>query len=189
MLEYDVLNVLKGAFVSSFYVDATDECPPVEEILALAQKVHGIAAYAYLGDVGQSVTGDKRAQPFEDDILPEFLAYCKELGFQAVASMPTRNTAEQASRVQALCKELELFQICGEDINQPRQSFVCKQLGEPAFAHLIDATWAMIAHENEATMDPARGMFSMQTIAKQPELQQRILAFAAVGREKYAGKN
>ena len=57
--------------------------------------VGAISAYAYLGDVGDSVTGDKRAQKFEDDYLDELVPYLKELGFRAITYMPSRNTKAQ----------------------------------------------------------------------------------------------
>ena len=51
--------------------------------------------HAYLGDVGESVTGDKKAQKFEDDYLDEVIACLKDIGVPAVTYMPTRNTPEQ----------------------------------------------------------------------------------------------
>lgn len=183
---YDLLNVLKGHFVAQFYIPATDECPPPQAVLDLARQVHAIAAYAYLGDVGQSVTGDKRAQKFEDDYLPELLGYLKGLGFQAVTYMPTRNTDEQLTRLRALCEGLEFFQICGEDINQPRQDFVCHKLNDPAFSNLVEATWAMIAHERLCDKDPELGLFSQRTAAEYPNLADRVAAFARLGQQMFA---
>ena len=46
-----------------------------------------------------------------------------------------------------LCDENGLFQVSGEDINSPRQSFVIKAMENPLFANLIDATWKLIEHE------------------------------------------
>lgn len=183
---YDLLNVLKGHFVAQFYIPATDECPRPREVLALAQEVHAIAAYAYLGDVGDSVTGDKRAQKFEDDYLPELLGYLRGLGFQAVTYMPTRNTDAQLARLRALCEELEFLQICGEDINQPRQDFVCHKLNDPAFSNLVEATWAMIAHERLCDENPEKGLFSAETAAQYPDLTGRVTAFAQRGRQMFA---
>jgi len=40
-----------------------------------------------------------------------------------------------------------LMEISGEDINSPRQSFICKALDDPAFSNLADSTWALIRHE------------------------------------------
>ena len=123
---YDLLGWVKSDLISRFYIDATDECPDVREALDLCDDIGAISAYAYLGDVGQSVTGDKRAQKFEDDYLDELIPYIKELGFKAVTYMPSRNTRPQLDRLRALCEKYELFQISGEDINSPRQSFVCE---------------------------------------------------------------
>ena len=113
-----------------------------------------ISAYAYLGDVGDSVTGDKRAQKFEDDYLDELIDYVAKLGFKAVTYMPSRNTKAQLTRLRALCEKYSLFQISGEDINSPRQSFRCKALDDPKFHHLIDATYTLIGYEELATVNP-----------------------------------
>ena len=151
--EYDILGILKGNLVERFYIDATDECPPVREFIKMVRDHGGIAAYAYLGDVGDSVTGDKKAQKFEDDYLDLLFDQLQILGFDAVTFMPTRNTPAQLDRVMALCEEKGFFQISGEDINSPRQSFICKAYEDPKFAHLIDAAFKLIEYENAATAD------------------------------------
>jgi len=151
--EYDILGALKSNLVEKFYIDATDECPKVKDFVDMVHKNGGIAAYAYLGDVGQSVTGDKKAQKFEDDYLDTLIEVLKECGFDAITYMPTRNTPEQLERIIGLCEEHGFFQISGEDINSPRQSFRCKALDDPAFHHLIDATYTLIGYENAASKD------------------------------------
>ncbi len=107
----------------------------------------------------------------------------KELRFQAVTYMPTRNSIGQLRKVKKLCDKFGFFQICGEDINSPRQSFICEILKHPEFEHLIDATWALIGHELEATKDISRGFFSAETIKKYPDLYQRIDAFKEIGKK------
>ena len=151
--EYDILGALKSNMVEKFYIDATDECPKVADFVDMVHKNGGIAAYAYLGDVGNSVTGDKKAQKFEDDYLDELVEVIKEYGFDAITYMPTRNTPEQLARLTRLCDEHGFFQISGEDINSPRQSFRCKALDDPAFGHLIDATYTLIDYETLASKD------------------------------------
>ena len=178
---YDLLGWIKSQLISRFYIDATDECPDVREMLALSERIGAISAYAYLGDVGDSVTGDKRAQKFEDDFLDELMAYLADLGYRAVTYMPSRNTKAQLRRLRGLCEKHGLFQISGEDINQPRQSFVCQAQRDPEFANLYEATWALIAHEWRATENPADGLFSRESIEKWPDLGERVKAFAAFG--------
>lgn len=151
--EYDILGALKSNMVEKFYIDATDECPKVADFVEMVHKNGGIAAYAYLGDVGNSVTGDKKAQKFEDDYLDELVDVIKEYGFDAITYMPTRNTPEQLDRLTKLCQTHGFFQISGEDINSPRQSFRCKALDDPAFGHLIDATYTLIGYETLASQD------------------------------------
>lgn len=179
---YDVLGLLKGNMVEKFYIPATEECPKVEDYIALAKRVGGIAAYAYLGDVGNSVTGDKKAQKFEDDYLDLLIEVLHEKKFNAITYMPTRNTPEQLDRLMALCDANGFFQISGEDINSPRQKFICKALDDPKFAHLIEATYALIGQENAATEDLGKSMFSDATKAALPALPDRIAYFAKLAK-------
>lgn len=145
--EYDLLGILKSVFVPRVYIDATDECPNVREVAALCSEMDALLCYAYLGDVTASVTGDKKAQKFEDDYLDAVIACMKDCGIRAITYMPTRNTPEQLTRLRTLCEENGLFQVSGEDINSPRQSFIIRAMENPLFANLIDATWKMIEHE------------------------------------------
>ncbi|MBN1306924.1 MAG: PHP domain-containing protein [Chitinispirillaceae bacterium] len=184
--EYDLLGVLKGAFVSSFYVKATDECPHVGRLISFAKECGCISAYAYLGDVEASVTGDKKPQKFEDAYLDELIVIIKKLGFHAVTYMPSRNTPSQLERIMKLCRENNLLEISGEDINSPRQPFVSRAAARGEFLHLSDATWALIGHEKAATAEPCNGFFSAETIRKFPDLAERIRFFRAIGRSTSA---
>ena len=94
--------------------------------------------YAYLGDVTDSVTGDKKAQKFEDDYLDEVME-----------CMPTRNTPAQLARIRELAERHGFIQVSGEDINSPRQSFVIRAMDNPAFSNLIESTWKLIDHETK----------------------------------------
>ena len=144
---YDVLGMLKGTFVPKIFIDATDECPKLADMVKLCKDVDAYLCYAYLGDVGDSVTGDKKAQKFEDDYLEDVFECLKEEGVKAVTYMPTRNTPAQLERLRKLCDDYGMFQISGEDINTPRQSFIIKAMENPMFQNLIDATWKLIEHE------------------------------------------
>ena len=145
--EYDVLGMLKGTFVPMIFIDATDECPKLQHMVKICADVDAYLCYAYLGDVGDSVTGDKKAQKFEDDYLDDVFECLKEEGVKAVTYMPTRNTPAQLERLRGLCDTYGMFQISGEDINTPRQSFIIKAMENPMFQNLIDATWKLIEHE------------------------------------------
>ena len=180
---YDLLGLLK-ADTAFFYIDADEEMPDAKEFVAKALSFGAIPAYAYLGDVGESVTGDKKAQKFEDDFLPELIKEIKALGIQAVAYMPTRNTPAQLQRISALCKENGLFEISGEDVNSSRQKFACAALALPENAHLIDATWALIGHEAISSEKGLEyGMFSARSIKETPNLYERIKKYAVIGHE------
>ena len=158
--EYDLLGVMKSSLIGKIYVDADDELLNIKDFLNLTSMIGAISAYAYLGDVKESPTGDKKAQKFEDDYLNMLFDELEHLGFNAVTYMPSRNTPEQLHRVMSLCREHGLFQISGEDINQPRQSFICEELAKPEFRHLKKATYALIGHERSATQDIENAMFS-----------------------------
>lgn len=180
--EYALLGVLKSGLTEAFYIDAGDECPPAEEFLRFAHSIGAIPAYAYLGDVKDSVTGDKKPQEFEDSFARELFRWVKDAGFLAVTYMPTRNTKEQLKRVMRLCRELDLFQISGEDINSPGQQFRCTALALPEYRHLIQSTWALIGHEIASGSDINNGMFSSKTINDMPILAERTAYFERIGR-------
>ena len=147
--EYDVLGMLKGTFVPKIFIDATTECPNLKDMVKLCNEIDAFLCYAYLGDVGDSVTGDKKAQKFEDDYLDDVFEFLAEEGVKAVTYMPTRNTPPQLERLRGLCDQYGMFQISGDDINTPRQSFIIKAMENPMFQNLIDATWKLIEHEKQ----------------------------------------
>jgi hypothetical protein len=147
--EYDLLGALKSGFGDKMYIQPDEsECPPAESITAFAASIGAFPAYAYLGDVGESPTGDKKAERFEDAYLDELMPVLKELGFKAVASMPPRNTKSQLMRLRGLCAQYDFMEISGVDINSPRQSFHCPELLDKDFANLTDTTWFLAKHEN-----------------------------------------
>ncbi len=182
--EYDLLGLLKSKLVASIYVNAGDECPGITEIIRFSDSIGAICAYAYLGDVSDSVTGDKRAQKFEDDYIAELFELLHSLGFRAITYMPSRNSMAQLDMVRALCGKYSFFQISGEDINSPRQPFICTALRNEKFNNLYEATWALVGHELAATANPDAGMFSPHSISKYPSLEQRIKAYMEIGRNK-----
>lgn len=145
--EYDLLGILKSAFVPKIYIDATEECPKLADVVQLCREADACLCYAYLGDVAESVTGDKKAQKFEDDYLEDVFQCLREEGVWSVTYMPTRNTPAQLERLRGLCEAYGMFQVSGEDINSPRQSFVIRAMENPLFQNLIDATWRLIDHE------------------------------------------
>ena len=148
LAEYDLVGKLKKEAIPKVFINADNECPSLSDITRLAKDVNGILAYAYLGDVTQSVTGDKKAQTFEDAYLEELFAVLNGYGIRAVTYMPTRNTEAQLQRLRGLCRQYSMTEISGEDINSPRQSFVIEKMKDPQFENLIESTWSIIRHEN-----------------------------------------
>lgn len=179
--EYDVLGILKSHLVEKIYIDADEELIHITEFTKFAKEVGGICAYAYLGDVTESPTGDKKAQKFEDDYLDMLFENLREFGFNAVTYMPSRNTKAQLERIIDLCNKHGFFQISGEDINSPRQSFTCPAMAD--YPALFDSTYALIGHEICATEDETTGMFTNETINKMPTLEERTEFFAEIGRK------
>jgi hypothetical protein len=183
MLSYDLLGVLKSGFLGRIFEQpGEEECPPASSVVAFARSIGAIPAYAYLGDVGESPTGDKKAEKFEDDFIEALFDAVKALGYLGVAYMPPRNTAAQLERVRRLCDERGLMQISGVDINSPRQSFNCPELRRPEFANLGDATWALVVHERLSSADPKAGLFSAANPLASLPLEARLAAYAEAGR-------
>lgn len=180
---YDLIGVLKSAFVERIFIqpDST-ECVPVVQAVAFGNRVGAIPVYAYLGDVGESPTGDKKAELFEDSFLEELVAEVKRLDFKGITYMPPRNTSEQLVRLQALCRTHDLFEISGVDINSSRQAFTCPIILEPQFRHLVDATWALFAHERLGNFDPRLSLFAANNPLAALCLTDRVAAYAAIGK-------
>ena len=144
---YDLLGVLKGNLVEKIYVPATDECLTLGEVVRLADEVGAILCYPYLGDVGESPTGDKKAQKFEDSFLEELFDMLNNEGVKAITYMPARNTPEQIERLQGLCRKYGMTEISGEDVNSSRQSMICPALEKAEFRHLVDMAWSLVKRE------------------------------------------
>lgn len=148
-LIYDLLGVMKAELVSKIYIPATEECIAFADLVKLADEVGAVLCYPYLGDVTDSVTGDKKAAKFEDDFLDELFEMLQEEGVRGVTYMPARNTREQLERLQKLCREYGMMEISGEDVNSSRQSMICPQLSDPQFRHLVDAAWQLVEREKD----------------------------------------
>ena len=144
---YDVLGVMKSELNARTYIAADEEMMTLAEAVEFANDIGATLCYAYLGDVGVSATGDKKAQKFEDDYLEELMVFLKEAGVKGITYMPSRNTIAQMDRLMGLCDKLGFTQISGEDINSSRQSFICKELADPRFSHLVDAAWKLVKQE------------------------------------------
>jgi len=180
---YDLLGILKSSFMENIYIEPdSQECISVHEAINFAHSINAIPAYAYLGDVLESPTGDKKSQKFEDDYLEDLFAEIKKIGFRAVTYMPPRNTEQQLQRVQKLCQEYHFMEISGVDINQPRQSFNCPEILKPQFRHLIDMTWALIAHEKLANYNMRYALFHEENPLQNLPLRDRLKLYSSIGR-------
>ncbi|MDR2053327.1 MAG: PHP domain-containing protein [Treponema sp.] len=181
---FDLLGVLKSALLPRIFIQGTEaECIPARKMTEFALSIGAIPAYAYLGDVGESPTADKKAEKFEDDFLEILFDELKAMGYRAVTYMPPRNTEEQLRRLRRFCREQGFMEISGVDINSSRQSFNCPKVLEPAFRHLVDTTWALIAHERLATADPRLALFSPENPLSARTLERRLEIYAEKGKK------
>ena len=181
---YDLLGVLKAELLPEVFIQPNEEeCIPAGKLTAFADSVSGICAYAYLGDVGDSPTGDKKAEKFEDDYIEELFAEISRLGYRAVTYMPPRNTQDQLHRLRELSAAWGFMEISGVDINSSRQSFNCPDVLRKEFHHLLDSNWALIAHERLASVDERYGLFSPNNPLASLELSQRITLYAGLGKK------
>jgi predicted metal-dependent phosphoesterase TrpH len=182
--DYDLLGALKSSFGTQIFIQPNEkECPPAETVTAFAFSINAVPSYAYLGDVGESPTGDKKAEKFEDDYLDALIPRLKDLGFLGVTYMPPRNTKEQLARLQKLCRSMDLIEISGVDINSPRQSFNCPEIRQSEFAALTNTTWALAAHEKLAALRPEQGLFNPANPMADKNLEERIEAYALIGKK------
>lgn len=181
---YDLVGLLKTTLLDRVFLEpGEEECLPVRQAVDFARSVGAIPAYAYLGDVGESPTGDKKAETFEDAYLDELAAALGGLGFQSVTYMPPRNTLAQLRRVQELCSRHGLLEISGVDINSSRQNFHCPEVLQPEFGHLNQSTWALIAHEKLAGIQAELAFFHPRNPLAGESLAVRTAAYARVGRQ------
>lgn len=180
---YDLLGVLKGSFLPRFFIQPSiEEAISVHKVVEFANSIGAIASYAYLGDVKESVTGDKKAEHFEDSFLEELIAYISNIGFPAVTYMPPRNTKEQMRTIQRLCQTHSLMEISGVDINSSRQSFNCPELLQKEAHHLIDSAWALVAHEKLANYNEKWALFHSENPLASKSLANRIKEYATLGK-------
>lgn len=182
-LLYDLLGFLKSGFLDRIFIQpGPEECPPVSLVTGFARSIGAIPAYAYLGDVGQSPTGDKKAERFEDGYLDELVAWLPGAGFKALTYMPPRNSPEQLARLRGLCERHGLLEISGVDINSSRQSFSSPGALSPAMSRLLDSSWALLAHERLSGLDQELDFFSEHGPLAALPLPERVERYAAVGR-------
>ncbi|MEK7476013.1 MAG: PHP domain-containing protein [Candidatus Coatesbacteria bacterium] len=181
--DYDLLGVLKSSVLDRFAIDPDEtECPSVYDAVKTANAMQSLPVYPYLGDVADSPTGDKKAEAFEDSYLDRLVPELKRIGFRGLAYMPPRNTRAQLRRVSRLARGQGLIEISGVDINSSRQSFNCPILLDPAFRHLVDTTWALVAHELLASRNERYALFSPRNPMYRRPLGARLAAYARIGK-------
>ncbi len=145
--QYALLGRYKSELVPKIFIPAEEELIPLDVAVDFARSIRCYLCYAYLGDVGKSPTGDKKEAKYEDAYLDELVSLLKARGVGALTFMPSRNTEAQLDRVMALCRENEMFQISGEDVNSISQSFICEKLSSPKYSHLVKAAADLVARE------------------------------------------
>ena len=181
---FDLLGILKAEILPGIFIQPNDaECISAEKMVSFAESISAIPAYPYLGNVGESPTGDKKAEKFEDEYIEELFTEISRLGFRSIAYMPPRNTFEQLQKLRKLSADWGFMEISGVDINSSRQSFNCPEVLRPEFSHLLDTTWALIAHERFASVDTRYGLFSENNPLASMSLSERLAAYAGFGKK------
>lgn len=184
--EYDVLGLLKMTLLPQVYIDPDEcECIPAKKAVDFAKQIHAIPAYAYLGDVGDSVTGDKKIEKFEDAYIEELFCIISDTGYLACTYMPPRNSIEQLRYVSQLCRKYNLMEISGVDINSSRQNFLYRNPDE--FNFLNNSAWALAGHEYIQKEQKTKGMFDENGEYSQLPLHDKLLKYADIGKnvERY----
>ena len=182
-LSYDLLGVLKAAFLDRFFIQPDEnECVSAIELVRFCNAIGAVAAYGYLGDVTDSPTGDKKPEKYEDEILTPLFDYLKQSGFHAITYMPSRNSEAQLIKIRQMCRQYEFMEISGVDINSPRQSFNCPEILSPDFSHLTDASYALIGHEFLAAGNPEQALFHPDNPFQKDSLEARLKHYAEQGR-------
>ena len=97
--------------------------------------------------------------------------------------MPPRNSYEQIINVQRLCRKRGFMEISGVDINSSRQSFNSPEVLKDECRHLIDTTWALIAHERLASVDKRYEIFSEANPLASLELKEKLAVYASFGKK------
>jgi hypothetical protein len=75
------------------------------------------------------------------------------------------------------------MEISGVDINSSRQSFNCPEVLKNEFRHLLDTTWALIAHERLASVNERYGLFSDKNPIASMNLTERLGVYADMGKK------
>ncbi|MGL4985684.1 MAG: PHP domain-containing protein [Treponemataceae bacterium] len=175
---YDLIDVLKKSFLSQFFIQPNEyECLPVEKLTCFAHSIGAIPSYIHSDNTKQSHSPAKQKANLEN-----FLLVLKELGFLAITFNPIATSKDHLLQVQQLCRKYEFMEIAGIDIYNARQSFNSPELKRAEFNHLIDATWALIAHEKLSSVNRDYGLFAMNNPLITQKLEQRIKIYADVGK-------
>lgn len=170
---YDLLGLFKSNFIKDFYIPATKELIPIKDAIDFGYQIGAFPCYSYLGDVKESVTGDKKPQKFEDDYLDLLFEVVNKLGIKSITYSPTRNTEAQIVRLQYLAKKYDMFTVCGDDINSIRQSFIIKALERNEFYDLIENSKILEVNEKLGQKDLSKCYFSKNLQNKYPTTKER----------------
>lgn len=188
---YDLTNVLKGYFSKAMYVEAEiEETPDVKTVLPFLNRIGCIPTYIYIGDIrgGANTPDDRKIQKFEDDHLEELFECLASYGLRAISYVPSRNDMDQVVRIRQLCRKYGMFEICGEDINQPRQSFICTHKTEADRNFFNNSTRALVGHEFLAEQDLSASFISDSTIEKFPNLDERMAYYKSFKKNVEEGR-
>jgi len=67
-------------------------------------------------------------------------------------------------------------------LSSPRQTFNCPILLNKEFVHLVDAAWALIAHEKLSSENECEGLFNQNSKSFSLNLSDKIKHYANIGK-------
>lgn len=177
---YDLLGLFKSSFIKDFYIPATKELIPIKAAIDFGYQIGAFPCYSYLGDVKESVTGDKKPQKFEDEYIELLFEVINELGIKSITYSPTRNTTDQLEKLRSLARKYDMFTVCGDDINSIRQSFVIKSLENQEFGDLVVNSKILEVNEKLGQDNLEECYFSHENQLKYPTTEKRNAHFLSL---------
>ncbi len=181
----DLSTALLGK-VREFYLPAGDECLTLGELKKLAEGSGSAIVYPYLGDIEQIVFGEIRLEKYEDSILECLISELSAVGLAGISYSPQRNAESQQQRVQQLCRDFGLLELCEGAIYTRKLSVAEPELDPSAYSRLIDSVYALLG--SSRAEDVADTMFSESTQKRIPKFDDLLALYSARGRNIVAAR-
>lgn len=173
----DLVTALKDN-ACFFDVGSRREAVDMPDVVSRLENFGAIVSYMFFGNLDELVAGETA-----EDKLEKLVLGVKELGFNALTVKVSRMEREDLRILLALCDRHAVLLLPGTAVNAPRQSFQSDVLAEEDFKGLGDASWAVVGHGKMSDCNLADGMFSQKAKQRCPNLSDRVLLYAEIGRK------